>query len=108
MNQSKILVGDRLMESSKLKYLYKYVTEKYNSLALPITELNDARRVLLCMKDVESNFVDLDHDIEYTNQLYDLLFAYNIKISQRDETRLAILNETYRLLKTKVPRKKTI
>jgi len=89
------------MESSKLKYLHKYVTEKHSSLALPIIELNDARRALLCMEDVDINLMDLDRDIEYTNKLYDLLVDYNINIT-RDETRLGILNETYRLLKMKV------
>jgi len=96
-----MLVGERLMESSKLKYLHKYVTEKHSSLALPIIELNDARRVMLCMEDVDNNLMDLDRDIEHINKLFDLLVDYKINIT-RDETRLGILNETYRLLKTKV------
>lgn len=90
------------MESSKLEYLHKYVTEMYNALTLPITELNDARRVLLCMKDVENNLMDMERDIEYTNNLFRLLVEYKINISQRDETWLKTLNETYGLLKKKV------
>lgn len=96
------LFANGVLESSKLEYLCKYVSEKYSILALPINDLVDARRVLLCLKEVESILMDLDHDIENTNEVYNLLTEYNVEILPEDDRRLDLLNDTYRKLKTKV------
>lgn len=96
------LFANGVLESSKLEDLCKFVSEKYSVLALPINDLVDARRVLLCLKEVESKLMDLDHDIENTNEVYDLLTEYGVEILPEDDRRLDLLNDTYRKLKTKV------
>lgn len=102
IKQWQVLFANGVLESSKLNFLCKHVYEKYNTLSLPINELVDARRVILCMKDIESNLMDLDHDIENTNDIYNLLSEYNVEILPEDEVRLDLLNETYKKLKVKV------
>lgn len=96
------LFANCVLESSKLKFLCKHVYEKYSILSLPINELVDARRVILCLKEIENNLTDLEHDIENTNDVYDLLREYNVDIKPEDEVQLDLLNETHKKLKTKV------
>lgn len=96
------MFANGVLGSSKLKFLCKHVYEKYNTLSLPINELVDARRVILCMKEIETNLMDLDHDIENTNDVYNLLSEYKVEILPEDEVRLDMLNETYKKLKIKV------
>jgi len=62
----------------------------------------DARRAISCMKDIEINLTDMEHDIENTNDVYNLLSEYNVAILPEDEVRLDLLNETHRKLKMKV------
>lgn len=91
-----------VLELSKLKYLCKTVSEKYDVLEVPINQLVDARRAITCMKEVESDLMELDREIENTNAIYDLLHEHNVKISAEDGRRLDILNDTYKKLKIKV------
>lgn len=102
IKQWQVLFANGVLESSKLKFLCKHVYEKYNTLSLPINELVDARRVILCMKEIESNLMDLEHDIENTNDVYNLLSEYKVEILPEDEVRLDMLNETFKKLKIKV------
>lgn len=102
IKQWQILFANGVLESSKLKYLCKYVSENYGLLALPINELQDARRVILCMEEIEVNLMTLDEDIENTCGIYDLLSEYKVPILPEDERQLNMLIENYEKLKTKV------
>lgn len=102
IKQWQILFANGVLESSKLKYLCKYVSENYGLLALPINELQDARRVILCMEELEINLMTLDEDIENTSAIYDLLNEYQVPILPEDERQLNMLIDTYEKLKTKV------
>lgn len=93
---------DGVLQLSKLKYLCKTVSEKYDVLAVPINQLVDARRAITCMKEVESDLMELDREIENTNDVYDLLHEHEVKISAEDGRRLDMLNDTYKKLKFKV------
>lgn len=90
------------MESSKLKYLYTYTAEKYDILALPINDLVDARRVILCLEEIEINLTDLDNDIEDTLNVYDLLTENKVSILPEDERKLNLLTDQYKKLNIKV------
>lgn len=102
IKQWQILFAKGVLEFSKLKSLSKYVYEKCNALSLPINELVDARRVILCLKEIEENLTDLEHDIENTNNVYNLLREYEVDILPEDVVQLDLLNETYKKLKIKV------
>lgn len=97
-----ILFANGVLESSKLKYLCKYIAEKYNVIALPINDLVDARKVIICMEEIENNLTDLDNDIEITIDVYDLLSEYKVPIMPDDERQLNLLTETYKKLKMEV------
>lgn len=102
INKWQKLFGVGLLESSKLEYLYSYTSEKYDLLALPLNNLNDARRVILCLEDIETNLIDLDNDIEYTFNLYVLLIENKVSILPEDERQLNLLADQYKKLNTKV------
>lgn len=102
LHQWRILLTDGVLESSKLKSLCKYVVEKFNQLSLPINELVDARRVIMCLEEIEEYLLVLDHDIEETKNVYDLLYKYKVAITIEDERQLNLLVETYEKLKIKV------
>lgn len=91
-----------VFKTSKLDSLSKFVSEKYYLITLPINELDDARRVIQCSEEIESCLTELDENIEITNSVYDLLNEYGVEISPNDETKLNILDETYRKLIVKV------
>lgn len=91
-----------MLEASKLNYLSSFVSEKYNLLTLPINELVDARRVILCLEEIQSNITEIDNDIDYTISIYDLLTEYNVTIHPDDERELNLLFDNYQKLKTKV------
>lgn len=97
-----VLFTNSVLETSKLDYLSKFVSDKYNLLTLPINELSDARRVISCSEDIETHLMDLDENIENTNSVYDLLNEYNVDILPKDEIKLNILSDTYRKLIVKV------
>lgn len=87
---------------SKLKTLYSYISDRYNQLALPINYLVDAKRVVFCLEDVESNLTELDNDVEITVQLYDILNEYKAKIPPDSDRHLNLLTDTFKKLKIKV------
>lgn len=91
-----------MLETSKLDSLSKFVSEKYYLLTLPIKELDDARRVILCSEEIESHLTELDENIENTNSVYDLLNEFNVDILPKDEIKLNVLADTYRKLIVKV------
>lgn len=78
------------------------MSEKYYLLTLPINELDDARRVILCSEEIESHLTELDKQLENTTSVYDLLNEYNVDISPKDETKLNVLADTYKKLIVKV------
>lgn len=102
MEQWRSLFTNGVLESSKLNDLCRYVEEKYNQLMLPINELVDVRRVIRCLEDIEEYLINLDHDIEETKSVYNLLFKYKVEISSEDGRQLLTLTETYDKLKKKV------
>ncbi|XP_050528019.1 dynein axonemal heavy chain 8-like [Daktulosphaira vitifoliae] len=85
----------------KLKILCKYVEENYTLLAMPINELDDVRRVISCLEDVEKNFVTVDRDVAEIKNVFELLNTFKATILQEDEKRLTLLTETYEKLKIK-------
>lgn len=87
---------------SKLDDLSKFVSDSYYLLVLPINELDDARRVILCSEEIENHLMELDENIENTTSVYNLLSEYNVDILPKDETKLSILLDTYRKLIVKV------
>jgi len=97
-----ILFANGVLESSKLKYLCKYIAEKYSIISAPINDLVDARKVIICLEELENNLTDLDNDIEITVDVYDLLSEYQVPIKPDDERQLNILTETYKKLKLEV------
>lgn len=97
-----ILFSNGVLESSKLKYLCKYIAEKYNIIASPINDLVDARKIIFCLEELEVNLTDLDNDIENTVDVYDLLSEYKVPIKPDDERQLNLLTETYKKLKLEV------
>lgn len=97
-----ILFANGVLESSKLKYLCKYIAEKYNIIASPINDLVDARKIIFCLEELEVNLTDLDNDIEKTVDVYDLLSEYKVPIKPDDERQLNLLTETYKKLKLEV------
>jgi len=82
--------------------LCKYIAEKYSVISSPINNLVDARKVIICMEELENNLTDLDNDIEITVDVYDLLSEYKVPIKNDDERQLNILTETYKKLKLEV------
>jgi len=97
-----ILFANGVLESSKLKYLCKYIAEKYSAIASPINDLVDAKKVIICLEELETNLTDLDNDIEITVDVYDLLSEYKVPIKHDDERQLDLLTETYKKLKLEV------
>jgi hypothetical protein len=97
-----ILFANGVLETSKLKYLCKYIAEKYNIIASPINDLVDARKIILCLEELETNLTDLDNDIEMTVDVYDLLSEYRVPIKADDERQLNLLTEIYKKLKLEV------
>lgn len=96
------LYTDGLLETSKLKSLTKYVTENYNTLAMPISTLDDAKKVLLLLDELEYNQTDVDYDIENTIGLYYLLNKYKVAVAPEDEKQVNSLMDNYNKLKAKV------
>lgn len=90
------------METSKLKELSKYVTDNYLLLSCPINSLDDAKRVIISLEEIENNLTELDYDIENTVGVFDLLNEYNVAITPEDERQLHLLVENYYKLKIKV------
>lgn len=97
-----ILFANGVLESSKLKYLCKYIAEKYNIISSAINDLIDARKIIFCLEELEINLTDLDNDIEKTVDVYDLLSEYRVPIKPDDERQLNLLTETYKKLKLEV------
>lgn len=102
INKWQTLFSDCLLQSSKLQYLYNYTSEKYDLLALPINDLVDARKVLHCLAELETNLTDLGNDVEDTLNLYGLLIEHEVAILPEDERQLNFLTEQYKKLNIKV------
>lgn len=96
------LYTDGLLETSKLKSLTKYVIENYNTLAMPISTLDDAKKVILLLEKLEFNLSDLDYDIENTVGLYSLLNKFKVAVAPDEEKQVNALMDNHNKLKAKV------
>lgn len=102
IKQWQILFTDDLLKTSKLNKLTKYVTDQLNMLALPINGLDNTRKIILSLEEIENNLTDMDKDIQHVVSVYDLLRKYNVAIAPEDERQLDLLIESYNKLKIKV------
>jgi hypothetical protein len=102
INQWRTVFANTLLELSKLKTLYSYISDRYNQLALPINYLVDAKRVVFCLEDVENSLTELDNDVEITIKLYDILNEYKAQIPPDSERHLNLLIDGFKKLQIKV------